>query len=304
MCIILIVAMFGLSRQNFWLIVVNLVLGVAGVLALVFCFAQTEWYTQLVGYVCVIGFSVGSMVTLLVRRQAWGRSLFVLNLLTFVIVGGLCILHWCGLFDDFSSLEQLKHLILSTGGWAYVVYIVLQFLNVVILPLPGFLFILAAISIFGAWPTFWVTLVTTWAGSVVCFWFGRTFGSKAVGWCVGKETLERYQKLLGSKGNLLFLMMQILPFFPDDMLCMIAGLTKMKFSFFLVAMVIAKPLYIATVCFFGSGALIPFSGWGIPVWIAIFVAMAVGFWLFCKYQNAIENWFAKIMRRKSREQAE
>ena len=93
--------------------------------------------------------------------------------------------------------------------------------------------------------------------------------------------------------------MQILPFFPDDMLCMIAGLVRMKFSFFVVAMAVAKPLYIGSVCFFGSGALIPFSGWGIPVWLAIIALLAVGFGVFCKYQTRIENWFARLTRRKN-----
>lgn len=269
-------------------------MGVAGVVALWAYFGTVAVALQVAAYLCVAGFTVGSIVALCAGWQAWGRSLFVLNALVFVIIGGLCILHWCGVLDDCGSLEQLKHLILSTGGWAYLVYVVLQFLNVVLLPLPGFLFILAAISIFGVWPAFWVTLLVTWVGSVVCFWFGRTFGNQAVVWCIGRESAERYQKLLGTKGNLLFLIMQILPFFPDDLLCMIAGLTRMKFSFFIITMAIAKPLYIGTVCVFGSGALIPLTGWGIPVWIVIIMLLAIGFALFCKYQAPIENWFAKI----------
>ncbi|MCM1404423.1 MAG: TVP38/TMEM64 family protein [Prevotella sp.] len=289
------------TRQNWWLTAVNLLLGVVMVLSLALWCGQADWLTQLCAYLCAIGFSVGSAVALLAGRQAWGRSLFVLNICAFVVIGGLSILHWCGLFDDLSSLEQLKTLIRATGGWAYLVYVVLQFLNVVLLPLPGFLFMLAGIALFGAWETFWLTLFTTWVGVVICFWFGRTFGSRAVVWCVGAETLARYQKLLGAKGNLLFFIMQILPFFPDDMLCMIAGLTKMKFSFFVLTMAITKPIYIALVCFFGSGALIPFSGWGIPVWIAICIVFAVIFVLFCKYQNAIESWFAKVTRRKKTE---
>ena len=283
------------NRQNLWLTVIDLILGGGGVAAMLTCFSQTELAFQITGYVCILVFSLGSIIFLVCGKQAWGRSLFVLNVLTFVIVGGLCILHWCGLFDDFGSLEQLKHLIRSSGGWAYLVYVILQFLNVVLLPLPGFLFMLAALSIFGVWPTFWVTLLVTWVGSIICFWFGRTCGNKAVVWCIGAESTERYQKLLGTKGNLLFLIMQILPFFPDDMLCMIAGLTKMKFSFFLLVMLIAKPLYIGMVCFCG---MIPFSGWGIPVWISLCVLLGGGFLLFCKYQTALENWFAKITRRQ------
>ena len=288
------------QRQDIVLIAINLVLGVLAVAALLAYFGATPWYFQAVGYVCTVGFAVGSVLSLMFGKQAWGRSLFVLNVLVFVIIGGLTILHWCGLLDNFGSLEQLKQLIRDSGGWAYFVYIVLQFLNVVLLPLPGFLFMLAALSIFGVWPTFWVTLLVTWVGSVICFWFGRTFGNKAVIWCVGHETVARYQKLLGAKGNLLFLIMQVLPFFPDDMLCMIAGLTPMRFRFFALVMLIAKPLYIAIVCFFGSGSLIPFSGWGIPVWIVLLILLGVGFALFCKHQTLIENWFAKIIHRQKK----
>ncbi|MCQ2381793.1 MAG: VTT domain-containing protein, partial [Clostridia bacterium] len=260
--------------QNLWLSAVNFLLVSLGVVALLFYFRHMQWYLQILGYGCVIGFGFGSIFTLIFGKQALGRSLFILNVLMFTIIAGLCVLCWCGVLDDFSSLEQLKNLIRSSGGWAYFVYIILQFLNVVLLPLPGFLFMLAALSIFGVWPTFWVTLLVTWVGSCICFWFGRTCGSQAVKWCVGDKTAERYQKLLGTKGNLLFLIMQVLPFFPDDMLCMIAGLTKMKFSFFLLVMIVAKPLYICMVCFFG---MIPFSGWGIPMWFAVCTILGVMF---------------------------
>ncbi len=281
--------------QNIFLIAIEFVLIALSLTALICYFRQTDLALQITGYVCVLGFGFGSIVCLMVGKQALGRSLFILHILVFVMIGGLCVLHWCGLLDDFQSLEQLKNLIRDSGSWAYLVYMILQFLNVVLLPLPGFLFMLAAISIFGIWPTFWITLVVTWAGSIVCFWFGRTCGSKAVIWCVGETTADHYQKLLGTRGNLLFLIMQVLPFFPDDMLCMIAGLTRMKFSFFLLTMLIAKPLYFGTICFFG---MIPFSGWGIPIWIVICVLLGGGFALFCKYQTALESWFAKITHKK------
>ena len=44
---------------------------------------------------------------------------------------------------------------------------------------------------------------------------------------------------------------------------------------------------IAVYSFFGSGQIIPFSGWGIPVWIAIFCITLVLFLLLNKYKNKL-----------------
>ncbi len=269
--------------------------------ALLVCLNRVEWYLQVLGYVCCVTFTFGSIICLIIKRQAWARSLFVFNVLTFIIIGALAVLHWCGLFDDLSDLNSIKDLILQTGGWAYVVFIVLKLLDVIVLPLPGFLIILAGIAIFGPWQTFFLTYTTAVVGSVICFYLGRIFGQKAVVWCIGKEATEKYLRQLGNKGNLLFLIMQVLPFFPDDILCIVAGLTSMRFSFFIFTMLIAKPLYIATVCFLGTGSIIPFSGWGIPVWVTIFIVLGILFLLFCKYQTQIENWFAKITHRQKKD---
>lgn len=259
---------------------------------------RAEWYLQALGYTCCTLFTFGSLLCLVIKREAWARSLFVFNVLTFIIIGALAILHWCGLFEDLTDLDGIKALILQTGGWAYVVYIIMKLLDVILLPLPGFLIILAGIAIFGPWQTFFITYATAVVGSIICFYIGRLFGQKAVVWCIGDEATTKYKNYLGNKGNVLFLIMQVLPFFPDDILCIVAGLTTMKFPFFITTMLIAKPLYIATVCFLGTGSIIPFHGWGIPVWIAIFAVLGLLFLLFCKYQTAIENWFAKITKRQ------
>ena len=87
--------------------------------------------------------------------------------------------------------------------------------------------------------------------------------------------------------------MQLLPFFPDDVLCILAGVTNMNFWFYLIIMLVIRPIVIAVYCFFGSGTIIPFSGWGIPVWILVFVVFIVIGILTYKYQDKIDEWFLK-----------
>lgn len=55
-------------------------------------------------------------------------------------------------------------------------------------------------------------------------------------------------------------------------------------------MVLVRPLIIAAYCFLGNGTVIPFEGWGIPVWIAIFVACIALAALSLKYQGRFEKW--------------
>lgn len=285
-------------KKSIWLIIANLALYFTMLLAMLFCINKIEWYMQCLGYCCFTVFSCGSILAAAYQKQAVARSLFVFNVLTFVVIGSLTILHLCGLFDDFSDMHKLKALILATGGWAYVVYIFLQLLNVVILPLPGFVFILAGLAIFGPVQTFFITYAVFVIGSIMCFFIGRFFGQKALLWCVGAENTQKYSNYLGNRGHLLFFMMQVLPFFPDDILCVVAGLTNMKLPFFVFTMLVAKPLYVGAVCFLGTGSIIPFSGWGVPVWIAITLFLVAVFALFCKYQTKLEHWFAKLTHKR------
>ncbi len=70
-------------------------------------------------------------------------------------------------------------------------------------------------------------------------------------------------------------------------------------------MVIVRPMIIAAYCFLGNGSVIPFSGWGIPVWIAIFAVCIVLALLSLKYQDRVEKWLvSKFKKKKGEEEKE
>ncbi len=169
--------------------------------------------------------------------------------------------------------------------------------DLVVLPIPALLFYLAGTAIYGPLYSFVISYLATIVGSFIAYFIGKVLGRKVVYWCVGESTALKYEKMLGSKGYMLFAIMQLLPFFPDDVLCMLAGLVSMKLSVFSLIILLIRPIYILLACFLGTGNLIPFSGWGIPVWVSVFLLMGGLFFLYCKHQTKIENYFIKKFKK-------
>lgn len=283
-----------------WLIIVNLILCVLMILCIALILKNIEWYAKLLAYSCIGGFTIGSTASLILRKASLAKSLFIFNVMTFLVIICFGILNLLGIFERFSDLEKIKQLILSAGGFGYLLYALILLLNVVILPLPAFLFIIAGVAIYGPLIAFIINYISFVVGSIICFLVGKVFGQRVICWCIGKENTKKYKSLLGNKGKVLFIIMQILPFFPDDILCMVAGLTSMSFKFFLITILISKIIYILPVCLLGTGSIIPFSGWGIPVWIAIFALLTMAFILFCKYQTQIENKLKVAFNKKGK----
>lgn len=201
---------------------------------------------------------------------------------------------------DKEKTEALVSLIKGAGGWSMAVYILVQILQVVILPLPAAVCYLPGVAIWDAGMATLLASAGVLIGALICYFLGRLFGRRIVEWIAGKETTEKYANYLGRRGKTLFVIMQILPFFPDDILCMIAGLTKMNFPFFLITMILVRPAIVATYCYLGSGTVIPFEGWGIPVWIAIAVVCVALAVLSFKYGDRIESFLKNLVSKKDK----
>lgn len=68
------------------------------------------------------------------------------------------------------------------------------------------------------------------SGCIAAYWLGRVFGAKAIKWCAGsQEDFEKWSKFINTKGKLWYFLTILLPIFPDDMLCIVAGATKFNF---------------------------------------------------------------------------
>ncbi len=225
------------------------------------------------------------------------RTFLVLFVLGALVTLGYYVLVWTGAWEYINSVEKIRTLILSIGFWGRLTYVFLQFLQVTFIPIPSTITTLAGILVYGPLQTALLSLAGILLGSVFAFWLGRVFGKKLVIFMVGKETCGKWVKFL-SNCKYSFVIMMLLPIFPDDILCLVAGLTNMSWAFFVFTNVISRPLAIFSTCFLGSGEIIPYHGWGLIVWGILIVVVGILLFLSFHYQAQIEKFIQKRFKTK------
>ena len=288
------------KRNKATMLIVDGLLTLLAVLGMIFLLGGLEWQLKVIGYACIGLFGLGTPIFMTFGKLKLAKSCFALAVFTFVVLAVFFILNFFGLFESFSDLEYLKKLILDSGAWGVIVCVLIQLLQVVVLPAPGWVFYIAVTAIYGPVWAFVICYLSTILGSIIAFYIGKRLGKPAVEWCIGKEDTEKYLGFLLKKGKVPFVLMELLPFFPDDILCMVAGLTGMSYRFFITTIVLIRPIYIAFVCFLGTGNLIPFSGWGIPVWVTIFGIIITVCALYFKHQDKVDCWLKNALFNKTK----
>lgn len=228
------------------------------------------------------------------------RTILVCVIIAAVVVLAYYILNWTGVWEQINSVEKLQNIILSWGFWGRFGFVMLSFLQVTFIPLPSTVTIIAGTLIYGPLQASLLSLAGILLGSMLAFLLGKVFGRRLVVFMVGEKTCKKWVDFLTNAKYSFFIMM-LLPIFPDDVLCLVAGLTNMSWTFFTVTNLIARPIGIFTVSYFGSGHLIPYHGWGLIVWAILIVLIIAVLILAYKYQKQIENFLMRIFRNKKKE---
>ncbi len=227
------------------------------------------------------------------------RLFFTFSILCAFFIICYVVIKTTGLWDKINSIEKLKLIVEGGGVFSFIIFVILQILQTTILQIPAIFVTIAGTLVFGTWTTFFLSFIAVMIGSVIMFWLGRRAGKKFLNWLVGQDEAEVWIKRM-SHGKYLFFLMMLFPMFPDDILCVIAGMTTMSFSYFFWTNFIARSLGIACTVFFGSGTVIPFHSWGLLVWGIIIAIVALLFYLSVKYQNKIDEIVKQFFKNKNK----
>ena len=192
--------------------------------------------------------------------------------------------------------EQLQTFIKEQGIWGPLIFILVSFLQVTFIPIPGSITILAGNYLFGPWASYLYSFIGMFIGSLVAFLLGRLIGKPFIYWIAGdKEKVEKYLKTLHGKENVVLFFMFLFPFFPDDLLCSIAGILPITFIGFMVMQIITRITSIGATLLFMSGEIIPYHGWGIPVLIIIGILAIIAFVISYKNADKIKDKLREIV---------
>ena len=198
-----------------------------------------------------------------------------------------------GFFEKINSVEALREVIAGAGVWAGAVYCALQMMTVIIAPIPSNISMMAGALALGFWPAMILGVLAVIAGSVIVFLAARALGRNAVQRFLDKGVMEKYLPIIEEKQDMFLFLTMLFPFFPDDALCMLAGLTKIPLGRFVAIMALARPWGLVVAALLGSGSL------SLPVW-AWAVIGGAGLLIFVfamKYSAQIEEALLGLVRR-------
>lgn len=280
------------------------ILSILCILGVFFCMIFGEISTLSIVYKILISSGVVILFSLNLLFKWFNlQVLSKISITSFVILSIFAILYTImyrlNLLYIFSSVTTLKDYILSTQEKGVFVYILIQFLQVVFLPIPASVICIAGSLIYGGLLGAVYCSIGVLLGSYVSYTLGRVFGYRLVSWIVGKDNTDKYSDILRKRGGFFLALAFLLPMFPDDILCFIAGVTKMSFRKFFWITFVTRPIGVICMAFFGGGYIIPFTGWGIYAWAVILVLAVASVVVVYKWQDNIENFILnKVFKRK------
>lgn len=152
-----------------------------------------------------------------------------------------------------SNRDELVRIMNNIGPLAPLLYICLQILQTVVAPIPGQIVGGVGGFLFGGWGILWTTI-----GSIIGFWLvfliARRFGRPLLEKIFKKPAVDKFDFIINAKGaSLILFAIFLLPGFPDDIVCYIAGLTQLSIKRLLVISVLGRFPTIVVTNMIGAG---------------------------------------------------
>ena len=193
----------------------------------------------------------------IIQKLTYARWFLVYTLL----FTGIVVAIWIGrqpiqeLWPLLSDQERVSAYLQSYGAWGPLALAVAQFLQVMIVVIPGHVFLIAAGYVYGFQPGFVMNLTYVVTASQIAFLLARWAGRPLVERLVSEEIFNRWYKIGEERGFVFFTIAFLLPVFPTDMMNFIAGLTGISVTRFLAANFLGRLPSVIMLTLIGSHGL-------------------------------------------------
>lgn len=181
-----------------------------------------------------------------------------------LLVGGGIFLFRSGFFAAAADQESLRAYIQRFAPYSHLFFFLLQFLSVVLAPIPSNITALAGGVLFGTWVSFFLTFAAVVCASLLVFQLARWLGREFVTRVVGERVSAKYLDVIHAKTDIFLILTFLFPFFPDDLLCILAGLTAISLRRFLIIVLLTRPWGLLFASALG-GASFSIPWWGMAL---------------------------------------
>ncbi len=223
-----------------------------------------------------------SIKTIMKKNRKWIATLFI----TVILLAACLLFLWqSGFFAAASSLEGLQGYIDHFSPYSQLLFFVVQLISVIVAPIPSNLTAAAGAVLFGFWEAFLLTAAAVLSGSVIVFLLARTLGRSFADQFVSQKVSDKYLHIIQTKRDTFLCLVFLFPFFPDDLICILAGLTDIPLTRFILIALFTRPWGLMVACAVGSSTLI------IPWWGMVLLGLAglALFLLGMKYGDKLEQ---------------
>lgn len=166
----------------------------------------------------------------------------ILLIIGCILLGALAVwFHSQGWLKNPAPLQKLLD---RAGPFGWLLFVFLQAFQVVVPILPGGVSGTIGMLCFGVWKGFFLSYIGVLIGSAISFLLVRKYGRRLLLCFVSQKNYDKYTAWLkdDKKFKKLFACGIFMPVAPDDVLCMVAGLSNLSFVTFFLILVAGKPI--------------------------------------------------------------
>jgi len=205
------------------------------------------------------------------------------------------VIWWRPIYDFLSNQEQVRGWVEGLGAWGPLAILVLEMIQALLAPIPGQAIEAVSGYLYGPW---WGTLypmIGMAIGSLITFLLARRFGRPLVIRLIGQQSMARLDDLERRGGAPFFFLIWLLPFAPDDLACVAAGLTAMRARQFMVLMLVGRLPGVFVSVWVGANVARIQPVW----WVVLFLGLALVALVLWRWGEQIQDFVLGFIERAS-----
>lgn len=219
------------------------------------------------------------------------KKWFKIFLVIFAFAAISCALYLIMHLFGITNLSTIKNIILKSGKWGPIVYTILLIVVLVafcFVPLLNSTLSILGIIVFGPQIAFITNLISIFFSTSILFFIGDKLGEKFARKLIGEKSLNEAQDLIDHKSKFWLPIFFIIPGVPDEAICIVAGMTKIKYWYLLIVSLLYHALELGLFCFIGSD-LVNWGALSIIDWVILINVLIIDIYLLIKLEKFLDH---------------